>query len=125
MNDAVAFVGQAAHADPIAPVILGVTGILFFAVIGRFLARHFGQPTVIGELFMGILLGNVAWYLGIDLITVLREGPRVFELVGASLAGASVHDAATAIFGDARGGEIVRIISGPHGGEVIQVAQTV
>ena len=28
----------AGHADPIAPVILGVTGILFFAVIGRFAA---------------------------------------------------------------------------------------
>jgi Kef-type K+ transport system membrane component KefB len=125
MNEAVAFVGQNAHGDPIAPVILGVTGILFFAVIGRFLARQFGQPTVLGELFMGIVLGNVAWYLGIDLITVLREGPRVFELVGASLTGASVHDTATAIFGDARGEEIVRIISGPRGSEVIQVAQTV
>ncbi|MDH4314140.1 MAG: cation:proton antiporter [Gammaproteobacteria bacterium] len=116
---------QGLHGDPIAPVILGVTGILFFAVIGRFLARRFGQPTVLGELFMGILLGNAAWYLEVDLITVLREGPRVFELVSASLSGISVHEVATAIFGADKGNEIVRIISGPHGGEVMQVAQTV
>ena len=64
------------HGDPIAPVILGVTSILLFAVIGRFAARRFGQPTVLGELLMGIVLGNLAWYLGFDLITVLREGPR-------------------------------------------------
>ena len=33
------------HADPIAPVILGVTGILFFAVIGRFAAS--GQDSTL------------------------------------------------------------------------------
>jgi Kef-type K+ transport system membrane component KefB len=49
------------HSDPIALVILGVTSILLFAVIGRFIARRLDQPTVLGELFMGILLGNVAW----------------------------------------------------------------
>jgi Kef-type K+ transport system membrane component KefB len=125
MNDALAWASRLGHGDPIAPVILGVTGILFFAVIGRFLARRLGQPTVLGELFMGILLGNVAWYLGIDLITVLREGPRVFELASASLAGASVNDVATGIFGMQKADEIMRIVSGPHGGEVIQVAQTV
>ena len=113
------------HGDPIAPVILGVTSILFFAVIGRFLARKFGQPTVVGELLMGILVGNVAWYLGVDLITVLREGPRVFDVVSQTLAGAQCEDVATAIFGPEKGQEIVRIVTGPLGGQVIQVAQTV
>jgi len=113
------------HGDPIAPVILGVTSILFFAVIGRFLARKFDQPTVVGELLMGILVGNIAWYLGVDLITVLREGPRVFEVVSQTLAGAQCVDVATAIFGAEKGQEIVRIVTGPLGGQVIQVAQTV
>lgn len=36
----------AMHTDPIAPVILGVTGILFFAILGRFAARKLGQPSV-------------------------------------------------------------------------------
>lgn len=113
------------HGDPIAPVILGVTGILLFAVIGRFLARHFGQPTVVGELFMGIALGNIAWLLGIDLITILREGSRVFEITQYSLAGIPIDQAATAIFGEGSSDEIVRIISGPAGAEILQVASTV
>jgi Kef-type K+ transport system membrane component KefB len=111
--------------DPIAPVILGVTSILLFAVIGRFAARRFGQPTVLGELLMGIVLGNLAWYLGFDLITVLREGPRVFEVVSQTLAGTPIQQVATGIFGAEKGAEIVRIVTGPAGGQVMQVAQTV
>lgn len=117
--------GPITHGDPIAPVILGVTSILAFAIIGRVAARKLGQPTVLGELLMGILLGNVAWYLGVDLITVLREGPRVFEVVNAALAGAPVEDLAIAKFGPIQGPEIARIITGNGGGEVMQVAQTV
>ena len=113
------------HGDPIAPVILGVTSILLFAVIGRFAARRIGQPTVLGELLMGIVLGNLAWYLGFDLITVLREGPRVFEVVSQTLAGVPIEQVATQIFGADKGEEIVRIVTGPAGGEVMQVAQTV
>jgi Kef-type K+ transport system membrane component KefB len=111
--------------DPIAPVILGVTSVLLFAVIGRFAARKLGQPTVLGELLMGIMLGNVAWYFGVDLITVLREGPRVFDVVHQVLAGAPINDVALATFGAEKGAEIVRIITGPNGGELIQVAHTV
>jgi Kef-type K+ transport system membrane component KefB len=113
------------HGDPIAPVILGVTSILAFAVIGRVAARKLGQPTVLGELIMGILLGNVAWYLGFDLITVLREGPRVFDVVNLTLSGAPIEVVASSIFGAETAPEIVRIITGPHGGQVMQVAQIV
>ena len=101
------------HGDPIAPVILGVTSILAFAVIGRVAARKLGQPTVLGELIMGILLGNVAWYLGFDLITVLREGPRVFDVVNLTLAGAPIDLVATSAFGADKAPEIVRIITCP------------
>ena len=113
------------HGDPIAPVILGVTSILAFAVIGRVTARKLGQPTVLGELVMGIILGNVAWYLGFDLITVLREGPRVFDVVNLTLAGAPIEVVASSTFGTDTAPEIVRIITGPHGGQVMQVAQVV
>ena len=117
--------GLVSHVDPIAPVILGVTTILAFAIVGRIGARKLGQPTVLGELVMGILLGNIAWYLGFDLITVLREGARVFEIVNLALAGQPVTDVAASIFGPAKGEEIVRIVTGPHGGEVMQVAHAV
>jgi len=117
--------GPVIHGDPIAPVILGVTSILAFAVIGRVVARKLGQPTVLGELLMGILLGNIAWYLGFDLITVLREGSRVFDVVNLTLAGSPIDVVAKSIFGPEEAPEIVRIITGPHGGQVMQVAQTV
>lgn len=113
------------HGDPIAPVILGVTSILAFAVIGRVMARKLGQPTVLGELLMGILLGNIAWYLGFDLIAVLREGPQVFEVVNQTLAGMRIDEVAVGIFGAEKGPEIARIITSPFGGEVMQVAHTV
>ena len=116
-------VAETIHGDPIAPVILGVTSILAFAVIGRVGARKLKQPTVLGELLMGILLGNIAWYFRFDLITVLREGPRVFEIVNSSLTGASINDVAAAVFGAEKGAELVTIITGRNGGEVIQVAQ--
>lgn len=113
------------HGDPIAPVILGVTSILAFAVIGRVVARKLSQPTVLGELLMGILLGNIAWYYGVDLIAVLREGPRVFDVVNQTLMGAPLDQVAISIFGADKGPELARIIRSPHGGQVMQVAQAV
>ncbi len=113
------------HSDPIAPVILGVTSILAFAVIGRVAARKLNQPTVLGELLMGILLGNVAWYFGVDLITVLREGPEVFDIVTETLAGLPVGEVTETHFGSAKGAELLRIIESPGGGEVMQVAHAV
>jgi len=125
MDEVTASITYALHGDPIAPVILGVTSILLFAVIGRFAARKLNQPTVLGELLMGILLGNVAWYLGIDLITVLREGPRVFEVVHQVLAGNPIESVSVAVFGPEKGAEIEQIVRGPMGGELMQVAHTV
>ncbi len=113
------------HSDPIAPVILGVTSILAFAVIGRVAARKLNQPTVLGELLMGILLGNIAWYLGFDLIAVLREGPEVFNIVTETLAGVPVGEVTKTHFGTDKGAELLRIIEGPGGGEVMQVAHAV
>ena len=40
-----AFQFHVSHSDPIAPVILGVTGILFFALMGRFGARKLEGTT--------------------------------------------------------------------------------
>ncbi len=115
----------ASHGDPIAPVILGVTSILLFAIIGRVAARRAGQPTVLGELIMGILLGNIAWYFGFDLIAILREGPQVFDVVNETLAGIPLYEAAVSNFGEDKGVEVARIMTGPHGGQVMQVAHAV
>jgi len=113
------------HKDPIAPVILGVTGILFFAVLGRFAARKLGQPSVLGELIMGVLLGNIGYHFGSDFIQVLREGPAVFDMVELALAGDSVKHAAEIALGKDSGDAILHILSGPGGPALTQVAHTV
>ena len=44
------------------------------------------------------LLRDVAWYLGVDLITMLREGPRVFDIVHLALAGQPIDQVAANVF---------------------------
>ena len=113
------------HNDPIAPVILGVTGILFFAIIGRFTARKLRQPSVLGELIMGVVLGNLAYFFGFDLILVLREGPAIFELEKQVIAGDGLGSAAFSTLGAEAAPRILSVLQGPHGSEILQVAHTV
>ncbi len=113
------------HADPIAPVILGVTGILFFAVLGKFAARRFNQPSVLGELLMGIVIGNVGYWFGNDFIEVLRQGPAIFEMVDYALSGEPLPSAAVHALGQNDSVTILNILQGPGGAALTQVAQTV
>lgn len=118
--------GNGGHSDPIAPVILGVTGILFFAVLGRFAARKLGQPSVLGELLMGLVLGNLAYYFRLDLILVLREGPAIFAIVEQAFSnGHSLPEAAHLILQGDTAARVLAALQGPHGAQLLQIAQTV
>ena len=118
--DAIQF--HTSHSDPIAPVILGVTGILFVALIGRFSARKLGFPSVLGELMMGILVGNIAYYFQFDLIMVLREGPAIFETVNNMLNGQELELACLNAVGAEGTWRVLDILRGPHGFELMQIA---
>ena len=107
----------AGRSDPIAPVILGVTWIVSMAILGRFLSRRVGQPAVVGELLMGIFVGNVGYFFGGELVTLLREVPQVFDVM-AGAAPASRFDAKTAA-------ELNRVLNGSDGGVMLQVAHSV
>jgi Kef-type K+ transport system membrane component KefB len=120
-----AFEFHVSHNDPVAPVILGVTGILFVALIGRFSARKLGFPSVLGELLMGILVGNVAYYFHFDLIMVLREGPAIFDTMENLLKGESLELACINAVGVEGTWHILDLLRGPHGSELLQVAHTV
>jgi Kef-type K+ transport system membrane component KefB len=58
----------AAHADPIAAVVLALAIVLMAAKLGGSLAARIGQPAVLGELVVGMLLGNLglAGVTGLD-----------------------------------------------------------
>lgn len=110
--------------DPVGPVILGVTGIVFFAIIGRYIAQRLGQPTVLGELLVGLVLGNLGYLLGVELLLVLREGPVIFDLLNVAMNGEPLAAAASAVFGD-RGVRLLEILQGPDGGGLLLVAHAV
>ena len=113
------------HDDPIAPVILGVTGILFFAILGRFVARRLNQPSVLGEVVIGILIGVVGSYFGLELVIVLREGPAVFDIINLWLSGVPLPAAAEQILGPVAAEALLAVLQGPNGGIYMQVAHTV
>ena len=58
------------HADPVAPVVLALALILVAAKLGGDLASRIGQPSVLGELVFGVLLGNLTLvgFHGFDMI---------------------------------------------------------
>src|SRR5262245_36420073 len=52
------------HTDPVAPVLAGIVIILLVAKIGGDLFERIGMPAVLGELTVGVLLGNMAFLSG-------------------------------------------------------------
>lgn len=112
------------HSDPIAPVIFGVTLILTAALIGRYGARRLGQPSVLGELVTGVLLGNFLVCCGFELMLVLREGTACLDMVSLTLGGESWDAAAAQVMGP-DGARFLELLRGPHGAEYAHIAQAV
>lgn len=50
------------HADPVAPVVVALAIILVAAKLGGELAVRLGQPAVLGELVIGVALGNLSLF---------------------------------------------------------------
>jgi len=101
---------SATHNDPITSVILGVTSIFFFAIVGRYSARLLHQPSVLGELLMGVLVGNVCYFFGMQLAVILREGSAIFNIMRDMLAGIPLLNA------------VNKTISNPHDAAKVMTA---
>jgi Kef-type K+ transport system membrane component KefB len=117
--------GVVSHGDPIAPVILGVTGLLFVALMGRFSARRLGLPSVLGELTIGMIVGNLAYYFDFDLIFVLREGPHVFDTLQQFLHQATITDTQCVALMSSGERRVLDLLGGPHGADLLQISHTV
>ncbi|WP_415582913.1 cation:proton antiporter [Legionella worsleiensis] len=114
------------HADPVASVLLGVTCILLFAIIGRYTARRFNQPGVLGELLMGVFVGNVSYFFGNQLIVILREGSSIFTVMKEVLEGVSVSQAVNSVIPNPfYAQQITQALSGPEGTEYLKIAYIV
>jgi Na+:H+ antiporter len=114
--------GHAGHSDPFSPVLMELALIVAVAAIGRRAADRVGQPPVLGELLIGVLLGNVGYWLGrpfFILVMHLGDATPLFAEIWRS--GQSVAQAATHVFTaedlapGGLGAEIVRVMTGRTG----------
>ena len=69
------------HSEPVAPVLLGLVIILLAAKLGGELFERFGMPAVLGELSIGIVLGNLKNSAGVDIFAFLTPTTTEGELV--------------------------------------------
>lgn len=114
------------HIDPVAPVIFWLTLIFLFGVMGRYAALKLNQPGVLGELLMGVLLGNICYFFGVQLFVVLREGSAVFNIMRDLLTGLPLRDAVEATIPDPFYAKtVIHALSSSQGVEIIKVAYVV
>jgi len=64
------------HNDPVAPVLLAIVLILFAAKTGGDIFERLSLPAVLGELSVGVLLGNCALLTGWDGLDVFFKIPE-------------------------------------------------
>jgi Kef-type K+ transport system membrane component KefB len=74
-----AFAASSAPGDPIAQVALWLAVILFAAKLGGDLAARVGQPAVLGELVVGVILGNLS-LTGFHALEPMKTDPSLAML---------------------------------------------
>ncbi len=109
------------HEDPFSLVILLLAVVILLAMVGRWAAARLHQPSVLGELLIGVLVGNVLYALERPLATLIMhmdEGGKIFREIWTS--GVSISEAArktlpSTEFGpDGVGTLLVNILTGPE-----------
>jgi Kef-type K+ transport system membrane component KefB len=115
--------GSASHDDPVAPILIALVMMAFAAAIGGRVLRRFGQAAVLGELLIGVLVGNVGYLYQQPSITVIREGDTISTIVQtALLQQVTVGQAARATLPPGPHSErIAEILEGPRGLKVLAV----
>jgi Kef-type K+ transport system membrane component KefB len=78
--------GSSSHGGPVVPVLLGIVVILVAAKLGGEAFERIGQPAVLGELIMGMVLGNLALF-GFDAFEFLgtMQGIEILAQLGVIL----------------------------------------
>lgn len=116
------------HADPIAPILILLTVILLAAKVGGDVFERFKQPSVLGELVFGVLLGNVLYFVpempGHELFTIIREGTAPFQVADLIGGGMPVEEAVKAKFSGDYVPIFTEIFSSAHGFTTVSVART-
>ena len=72
---------SAAHSSPVAAVVIFLAVILVAAKLGGDLAARLGQPAVLGELLVGVILGNLSW-AGFTALEPIKTDASIEMLAG-------------------------------------------
>lgn len=112
--------------EPFTFILLELAFIIGMAAVGRGIALYFNQASVLGELAVGVLLGNIFYWLGAPLATVIMHFEDTQKLVNEVwMSGVGIDEAAASVFTAkelAEGGipaELVNLLVGPHASEII------
>ncbi len=79
--------GELSHADPVVPILIASIFITLGAALGGLMMKWIKQPSVLGELLVGLLAGNLGYYFGNPVLTVLREGDNLSRISAMALGG--------------------------------------
>lgn len=119
-------VAETSHLDPAAQIIFWVTTLFFFGVIGRYTAKRMNLPGVLGELLMGVLVGNLCYFFGMQLIIVLREGSSVLSVMTDMLSGVPLTQAVSKAIPDVHyASQVTDALSSSQGADFFKIAYAV
>ena len=124
---AVVYAAGGAHGDPVAPVLIALVLISIGAALGGKWMRRLGQPAVLGELLIGVLVANAMYWWGEPVITVVREGETIMRIIEKSLTeSVSAAEATRQILPDTpQTARLAEILSSPAGPVAISVYEFV
>src|SRR5215470_6930500 len=115
--------GEGGHADPFAPILLELAVVVLAAAVGRRAAGFVGQPAVLGELVIGVVIGNVGYWLGAPLFVLLMHFDDVSKIIALMWnSPMTVAEAASKVFAaealspGSAGESVVRALGGAEAG---------
>lgn len=113
---------EIAHSDPSSAIIFWGTILLFFGILGRYIAKCLAQPGVLGELLMGVIVGNICYAYHVQLMIILRDSAAVFAVIQQMLQGMSLTHAVHQLIPDPNyAQQIIMAMSGKNGQQWIAV----
>ena len=117
------------HVDRFSLVLIVLALVIVMTMAGRWAAGRVNQSAVLGELLIGVLVGNVLYAIGNPLATIMmhmEEATSIWREIWAS--GLSVAEAAnrvlpsTELGTDGIGSRLVSVLTGSQGEELVLMA---
>jgi Kef-type K+ transport system membrane component KefB len=119
---AVSAAGPSDHTDPVASILLVLVFMAVGAVLGGRWMRRVGQPAVLGELLMGMLLANLGYALHEPVTTVLRNDAAMVEIIQVALhEDISLSEAVHRVLPNPEGDRLAQTLTGPSGPQAVAI----